>query len=295
MATFSFDFNFQTPSADPSPPSSSLCTGEDDTIVNHDGPTFQQRSCLVTCPVLIHDTIEMEDLCIEIDKSSSLMFRKVLMKTSPELARESDLIPGIYEGGYKVWECSLDIARIVMGNRDTFDSIVGHKPQKLLELGCGTAIPAIVAMMTHESITEVILTDFNEDVLETVSWPHAILNLPPEKLERIKCIAGDWLAASMTADLLQGQTFDLILSAETLYNSDCCQKLYQMIEQHLDPEFGVALIASKRYYFGVGGGTLLLENLLRSPSSTLNYEKILCIEDGQSNIREVLKLTKKRS
>ena len=310
MSSLSFAFNFQSSSIDDSlPPTTSSSTippsGEDHTstttaIAHHEGmidynSTLQQRSCLVSCPVLQRDTIEMEDLCIEIDESKSLLFQKVFLKTSPEVARESDLIPGIYEGGYKVWECSLDIAKIIMGDSDTFDSIVGHKPQKLLELGCGTAIPAIVAMMTHESITEVVLTDFNEEVLETVSWPHAILNLPSEKLAYIRCIAGDWIAASMTVDLLQGQTFDLILSAETLYNSDCCQKLYHMIEHHLDPVRGVALIASKRYYFGVGGGTLLLENLLRSPNSTLTYEKILCIEDCQSNIREVLKLTKKRS
>jgi hypothetical protein len=65
-----------------------------------------------------------------------------------------------------------------------------------------------------------------------------------------------------------------------------------MIESHLEPN-GVALIASKKYYFGVGGGTFDLENLASRSSSTLKYSLVKAFEDGQSNIREVIKLVKK--
>ena len=65
-----------------------------------------------------------------------------------------------------------------------------------------------------------------------------------------------------------------------------------MVTAHLDTE-GVALIASKKYYFGVGGGTFELENLAAMPSSKLKYCLVKSYEDGQSNIREIIKLVRK--
>jgi len=47
----------------------------------------------------------------------------------------------------------------------------------------------------------------------------------------------------------EGQFYDLILTSETLYNVQSHLKLYQIIEKHLKPT-GMALIASKTYYFG---------------------------------------------
>lgn len=65
-----------------------------------------------------------------------------------------------------------------------------------------------------------------------------------------------------------------------------------MVEKHLEVG-GVALIASKKYYFGVGGGTFELEILASKPSSLLQYSLVKAYEDGQSNIREVIKLIRK--
>jgi hypothetical protein len=69
-------------------------------------------------------------------------------------------------------------------------------------------------------------------------------------------------------------------------------QVFEMIETHLAPN-GVALIASKKYYFGVGGGTFDLENLALSTKSTLDFSVVMSFEDGQSNIREVIKLMRK--
>ena len=65
-----------------------------------------------------------------------------------------------------------------------------------------------------------------------------------------------------------------------------------MVAEHLS-ENGVALVASKKYYFGVGGGTFELENMSAKPNSLLQYALVKSYEDGQSNIREVIKLTRK--
>jgi hypothetical protein len=69
-------------------------------------------------------------------------------------------------------------------------------------------------------------------------------------------------------------------------------KVFDIIDTHLEPN-GVALIASKKYYFGVGGGTYELQNLAAAPSSQLQYSLIDTYETGQSNIREVIKLVRK--
>jgi hypothetical protein len=65
-------------------------------------------------------------------------------------------------------------------------------------------------------------------------------------------------------------------------------QLLMMIEAHLS-NTGVALIASKRFYFGVGGGTLELMELIRQ-CSALCCEVQQVFEDGYSNIREIISL-----
>ena len=62
-----------------------------------------------------------------------------------------------------------------------------------------------------------------------------------------------------------------------------------MIESHLSDN-GVALIASKRFYFGVGGGTLVLTELIRQRGGVLSCELLEVFEDGHSNIREIIML-----
>jgi Lysine methyltransferase len=129
---------------------------------------------------------------------------------------ESDIISGQYEGGFKIWECSYDLADVILEINMTHTS----KHRRILELGCGHGVPGIVAMMTFDDIEEIVFSDFNDDVLELTTWPNIILNSPTEKLKNIRCIAGDWSSISP----LLGK-FDLILSAETLYTVESCKKV----------------------------------------------------------------------
>jgi len=64
-----------------------------------------------------------------------------------------------------------------------------------------------------------------------------------------------------------------------------------MVLKHLS-NTGVALIASKRFYFGVGGGTYTLETLVQA-GGVLNYHIEQVYQDGASNIREIVRLTRK--
>jgi len=47
-------------------------------------------------------------------------------------------VTGIYEGGLKIWECSIDLATYIASKIDVKDLCV-------LELGCGAGLPGIVA------------------------------------------------------------------------------------------------------------------------------------------------------
>lgn len=133
---------------------------------------------------------------------------------------ESDLIPGHYEGGYKIWECSLDLASIV----SELPSALFQLPRKVLELGCGHGVPGIVTLKAFEdTIEEIVFTDFNREVLQETTWPSIKLNLNDDALNKVRCIAGDWSSLSSLVD-----KFDLILSAETLYTRESCLKVTYM-------------------------------------------------------------------
>ena len=78
----------------------------------------------------------------------------------------------------------------------------------------------------------------------------------------IKAGAGDWM--DMTNHYLKNQkntnsdqyvTYDIIIASETLYTIESCYETALLLYRHLKPITGRAYIATKRYYFGVGGGT----------------------------------------
>ena len=62
---------------------------------------------------------------------------------SPALAGQdcgSDLLPGQYEGGLKIWECSEDLVNFLSQTRAR--TLEG---KKVLELGCGAGLPGLLA------------------------------------------------------------------------------------------------------------------------------------------------------
>ncbi|KAG7086585.1 hypothetical protein E1B28_002531 [Marasmius oreades] len=91
----------------------------------------------------------------------------------------SDLVPGVYEGGLKTWECSLDLVDYLDRSKKT-DAFVA-RGKRILEIGCGTAIPSIhilnelFSSPVHSKETEIHLQDYNASALELVTFPNILL------------------------------------------------------------------------------------------------------------------------
>ncbi|KAJ6456378.1 hypothetical protein C8R45DRAFT_577010 [Mycena sanguinolenta] len=90
----------------------------------------------------------------------------------------SDLVPGVYEGGLKTWECSLDLVGYLDGLRDPNGSYFSGK--RILEVGCGTGIPSVYLLSSLFSENSnvnahVVLQDYNASVLELITFPNIIL------------------------------------------------------------------------------------------------------------------------
>ena len=128
-------------------------------------------------------------------------------------------------------------------------------------------------------------------------------------LQHVRVGAGDWMDMSQKILLPRNSPerkeqsydpllpsdgrFDLILAAETIYSESAARETALLLQRHLRPVTGVAYVATKRYYFGVGGGV----EPFRKFVSELNdhdvktvIETVRVIDNGTSNIREVLKV-----
>lgn len=194
-----------------------------------------------------------------------------------DIVDKSDLVPGVYEGGFKVWEGSVDLVNYLVKEK------VNLKGLRVIDLGCGHAFPGMHAAMEGAHVD---LQDYNEEVINEVTMMNVIANLKGvERQPRYFC--GDW---GSLASVTGSRCYDVILTAETIYDTSATPRLITCIHDLLKPD-GVAYVAAKSYYFGVGGCTHdFLEQVAQAlPRRTLS--RVALIQDGSSNVREILMLS----
>jgi protein-histidine N-methyltransferase len=238
-----------------------------------------------------------------------------------------DLSSGEYEGGFKTWECAVDLAAYLAGEID-----VGQGRWWIIELGAGSAMPSLSVLQKVLNLAEAgseerdsemggrksgervsfTLCDYNEDVLRLCTAPNVLLTshlckhnegressrgsdqdldleeaLPDggasveNDLARlgvaVDFISGPW--GKDFVDLLltncpSGENVSLnilLLASETLYAPDSLLNFTEVIltllagkrSQSLGSGVRKALVAAKKIYFGVGGGTDEFERCLR--------------------------------
>lgn len=188
------------------------------------------------------------------------------LKVANEYPNEynSDLIPGTYEGGYKLWECTIDLLDYLSKNILLF-----HK-KSVLDLGCGTGLLGILTLIAGAQ--NVDFQDFNKEVLINTTMNNVLLNCK-ESLNVSKYYSGDWKSFTEFNE----DTYDLILTSETIYNVKNYKKLIRLFEKKLKPT-GCVLLIAKNYYFGVGGSISEFLNCLKS--SKMNSKIVWTSIDG---------------
>lgn len=101
---------------------------------------------------------------------------------------QGDLKPNFYEGGFKTWECALDLAKLVLQQQGEGSSQPNEDDGfHVIELGCGTAVPTLALfarLLSLPVVTEgstkkgsfrFTLADYNSTVLRMVTLPNLLL------------------------------------------------------------------------------------------------------------------------
>ncbi|NXO73449.1 MET18 methyltransferase, partial [Phainopepla nitens] len=203
---------------------------------------------------------------------------------SKSVSSHSDLIPGVYEGGLKIWECTFDLMDYLSEAEIEFTN------KTVLDLGCGAGLLGIVAL--RGGAAGVHFQDYNSTVIDEITLPNVVANCvgegrrmgngkdrkaskPPSKrprkaegspdvlLNRCRFFSGEW---SRVSQLLLNNNepcskYNIILTSETIYNPDYYSALHDTLAQLLDRN-GCVYLASKVHYFGVGGGIYLFEKFI---------------------------------
>ncbi|OMJ20312.1 Histidine protein methyltransferase 1 [Smittium culicis] len=114
---------------------------------------------------------DMDPNSLDIEKSSENQFTTDTKKVLSIASGNSDVIKGVYEGGFKTWECSFDLLEYISSTYSSSDL----ENISVLELGCGSAIPSMHLLKTTK-LTKVHLQDYNAEVLKYITLPNVLLN-----------------------------------------------------------------------------------------------------------------------
>ena len=205
-------------------------------------------------------------------------FNNSLIKTT-NVPENTDLISGKYEGGIKIWECDQDLLEFLPSIYN--DS---WKNKNILDMGCGHGLPGIYLLL--KGINEICFQDFNKEVLDNITknYINQLKNNFGLNFEKkVNYVDGDW------GEFQYNKKFDVIISGDTLYNNSNYEKIYNLIKNNLNKD-GEAYFASKRFYFGVGGGSSEFIQYI-SDRNEFQIEQVKTIKDGINNIRVILKIT----
>ncbi|CAF0866503.1 unnamed protein product [Rotaria sordida] len=184
----------------------------------------------------------------------------------------SDLIPNIYEGGFKTWECSHDLVDYLKSIINNFQDIT-----TVLELGCGSGLPGL-ELNKHKQF-HVDFQDFNREVVEQTGKQ---LKKSKENYNN-RMFFGDW---SDLINIIPSKYYDIILTSETIYNIGNYEKLVKLFDHTLKSQ-GIIYLAAKVYYFGVQGGIRQFEEFITKNS--LFTTRVIRVIDANVK-REILKI-----
>ncbi|KAK2609031.1 hypothetical protein QQS21_002401 [Conoideocrella luteorostrata] len=169
--------------------------------------------------------------------------------TSGEGLGDHDVKTGVYEGGFKSWESSVDLVKVLAekNHPNSWD----NKSARIIE----KTLPVLQDALSIEG--ELELTPVILDGFTAYLFSHNI---------HISFLSGGWspdfiklLYSLPGPDITTEQPVTLLLGAETIYSPFALQTFTEMVLSILAREANTfsadaaAWVAAKRIYFGVGG------------------------------------------
>ena len=228
---------------------------------------------------------EIADASDSFDSTSRLELKSLLQLSA---SCHSDLIPGVYEGGLKMWECTFDLVSFLSETSFNFSG------KTVLELGCGAGLPAIFSFVSGAKCVH--FHDYNSEVLDCITIPSLICNGGKfgtnQTIEnRCRFYSGDW---SQLPSILPSskQCYDVILTSETIYCPTSQPRLLSALRVLSHVTTGVVFVAAKCVYFGVGG-TVQGFCCLVEEEGTFDVSEVWRV--GASVPRLILKLTHRKN
>ena len=225
-----------------------------------------------------------------------------------------DVIPHIYEGGERVWECTLDLLKL-LNIRDSplatvwKSNLSNEKDIRLLDCGCGHGFLGLYVLRRsmlnkqsrYSNISHVTLQDYNSQVLRSCTFPNSVIELGqqlPDLMnhDRLSFLAASWESMSFYAKSNNNLCYDVILASETIYRRDVLMDFVKLLQSRcLRANGGIAIIAGKRHYFGTCGGTDEFLRELNTDTCSFAFDCLIRqkFEDAKSNIREVIAIQKR--
>jgi protein-histidine N-methyltransferase len=228
---------------------------------------------------------------------------------------KDDVKTGVYEGGFKSWESSVDVVRVLASRQQLRGGFGG----RVFELGCGTALPSLAIWQWLLERREKVdgglslgLADYNPSVLQLVTLPNLLLTwgqyaMKGEWEEQGEMDIDEVIMDSFLADMggrgitlsffsgawspdfvkVLGENMKTssgpvtIIGAETIYSpfalKSFAETLMDLLES-MDGKEKTALVAAKRVYFGVGGSMEDFCEMVRGKGATV--EQIREESDG---------------
>ena len=197
-------------------------------------------------------------------------------------ASHSDLLPGHYEGGLKVWECTHDLLSYLSESKFSF------RDKTVLDLGCGAGLLGIWALLGGAKCVH--FQDYNEEVINYFTIPNVVINVEKcsdnsdsSLVDRCRFFSGDWESFAVVV----GCKYDVVLTAETIYSSHSHPRLVNTLVELTDAH-SMILLAAKTHYFGVGGTINGFRMLLERSG---NFKTIVVKETSSAIRRQILQIT----
>lgn len=123
--------------------------------------------------------------------------------------------------------------------------------------------------------------------------PNVAFNADAAAQRRAAFLCGDFASAcTLLAQASAFRPFDLVLTAESIYNAHSAQQILEGCDACLSAA-GRVVLAAKSHYFGVGGGLAAFKAQV-ARHGAFEARVMRRIDDGASNVREVLQLTRRR-